>query len=272
MTSDAPPFLSRFWWLPPVLLAVAMAVAAWVYRERPLNLQSLPASVLASTAAIESELGDPPPRMVEYRARVSTDVQGRRSVTTIRHLAEHLGGGWFRRSDNWFDEGATTWTYQERYLTHRNFLQAHRQHRGMAPLIHDLLAEFGWLGDSAIAQTLISAGRFPWEAGSSISVRQSRIAQIDEANLVAKETPYERTIECQRDGVVEGSTLGPALSGPLVRVACRSNRSHLSGETKNVFVWHSEAKLFLLIESQQPSALGGVETQTRLIEALSITP
>jgi hypothetical protein len=272
MTSDSSPFLLRFWWLLPALLVVVTAVAAWVYRERPTSLQSLPASVLPSTAAVESGLGEPPARKVEYRARVTVEVQGQRSESIVRHVAEHLGGGWIRRSDHWYDGGASTSTYQERYLLHRNLLQVSQMRRVMAPFVHDLLAEFGWLADTTRAQSVVKAGAFPGEEGSSISVRQTRVAATDQQNLVPKEMPYERTIECRRDGVIEGSTLGSALSGPLVRVSCRSVRSHLAGEAITVYVWHPKAGMFLLVHAQQPTPLGGVETHTRQIETLSVIP
>jgi len=243
-----------------------------VYREQPIGLQALPASLLASTASMESGLGEPPARHVEYRARVTIEVQGQRSESIVRHVAEHLGGGWIRRSDHWYDGGASTSTYQERYLLHRNLLQVHQMRRVMAPFVHDLLAEFGWLADTAQAQSVVTAGAFPQEEGSSISVGQMRVAATDPQNLVPKETPYERTIECRRDGVVEGSTLGSALSGPLVRVSCRSMRSHLPGEAMNVYVWHPNSRMFLLVQARQPTPFGGAETHTRQIETLSITP
>jgi hypothetical protein len=240
MASDSSPFLLRFWWLPLALLAVATAIAAWVYRERPLGLQSLPASVLPSTASVESALGEPPARQVDYRARVTIEGQGQRSESIVRHVAEHLGDGWIRRSDHWYDEGASTSTYQERYLLHRNLLQVYQKRRVMAPFVHDLLAEYGWLADTTRAQSVVTAGAFPREEGSSISVRQNRVAATDKRNLVPNEMPYERTFECRRDGVVEGSTLGAALSGPLVRVSCRSMRSHVPGEAINVYLWRSQ--------------------------------
>jgi hypothetical protein len=272
MANDSAPFLLKFWWLPLALLAVAAAIAAWIYRERPIGLESLPDSLLQSSASLEVGLGEPPARRVEYRARVTIEAQGLRGDSTVLHVAEHLGGGWIRRSDDWYDDGASKSTYQERYLIHRNVLQVFQKHRMMAPVKHDLLAEFGWLADTASAQAVAVAGVFPQEEGSSITVRQSRAAPTDPRTLVPKTVPYERHIECRRDGVVEGSTLGAALSGQMVRVSCRSRRSHVPGEAINVYVWEPKARIFLLVQAQQPTPLGGTETQTRRIEALSIFP
>jgi len=272
MSTDSQPLLLKFWWLPLALIAVAAAIAAWSFREQPVETNSFPVSLLQSPAALEAELGDPPPQRVEYRAQVIIEVSGQRAESTVRHIAEHVGGGWVRRSDSWYDGGAAKSTYQERYLLHRNFLQVFRQHREKAPFVHDLLHEFGWLTDTASAQSVSIAGKFPQETGSSLSVRQSRVSPTEPQKLIPKPTPYERRIECQRSGLVEGSSLGAALSGQLVQVTCRIRRSDLPGDVTNVFIWEPKARLFLLVSSQQPTTFGGVEVQTRRIEALSIFP
>lgn len=272
MAKDSPPFLLKFWWLPPALLAMVAVIAAWTYRERPIEVESFPDSLLQSTAALELRLGEPPPQRVEYQARITIEVQGQRSDGKILHVAEHLGGGWIRRSDYWYDDGASKSTYQEKYLLYRNVLQVFQKYRVKAPLVHDLMAEFGWLENTASAQAVVVVGVFPHEEGSSISVRQSRIAPTDSQTLVPKKVPYERHSECRRDGVVEGSTLGSALSGQMVRISCRLTRSDLPGEAINVYVWEPKARIFLLVHSQQPTPLGGTETHIRRIEALSIMP
>jgi hypothetical protein len=272
MADDSAPFLLRFWWLPPAMLALAAVIAAWAHRERPLDLQSSPAAVLQSVASLETAQVEPPAKRVEYRAHVTIEVQGQRSESIVRHVAEHVGGGWIRRSDDWYDGGASTSTYQERYLTYRNAVQVYYKHRVMAPFIHDLLAEFGWLADAAQAQAVETAGVFPHEEGSSMTVRQTRVAPTDQDNLVPKQVPYERRIECRRDGAIDGSTLGSALSGPMAKISCRLRRSHVPGEVSNVYVWEPRARIFLLVQGQQPTPLGEIETQTRRIEALSIEP
>lgn len=272
MATDSAPFLLRFWWLPPALIAVAAAIAAWHFRERPIERSSFPAALLQSSAPFEAALGEPPPPRVEYRAQVTVEAHGQRGESTVSHVAEHVGGGWIRRSDSWYDGGAQRPTYQERYLIHRNFLQVFRQHREKAPFVHDLMHEFGWLTDTASDQSVSVAGRFPQDTDSSLSVRQSRIAPTEPKNLIPKASPYERNIECQRSGLVEGSTLGSALSGQLAQVTCHIKRSDLPGEVTNVFVWEPKSRLFLLVSSRQPTTLGGVEVQTRRIDALSIGP
>jgi hypothetical protein len=272
MTTDSAPILLRFWWLPPALLAVAAAIAAWAYREKPIALDSFPASLLQSAAPLEVRLGEPPARRVEYKAQVTIEAHGQRGESTVHHVAEHIGGGWLRRSDRWHDGGAPKSTYQERYLIHRNFVQVLRQHREVAPIVHDLLDEFGWLTDAASTQAVTVAGSFPQEDGSSISVRQSRIAPTEPQTLVPKETPYERNTDCKRAGLVEGNKVGSALSGQLIQITCSLRRSDLPGEVTNVFVWEPNARVFLLVNSQQPTKMGGVETQTRRIVALSISP
>jgi hypothetical protein len=55
-------------------------------------------------------------------------------------------------------------------------------------------------------------------------------------------------------------------------VSCRSIRSHRPGEVVTVYVWHPEARMFLLVRAQQPAPFGATETITRQIETLSITP
>lgn len=272
MATDSPPFLLKFWWLPPALIATAAAIAAWHFRERPIETTAFPATLLDSTTTFEATLGEPPPSRVEYRAQVIVEVHGQRGESTVHHVAEHVGGGWIRRSDSWYDGGAQSWTYQERYLIHRNFLQVFRQHREKAPFVHDLMHEFGWLTDVASAQSISIAGSFPQETDSSLSVRQSRIAPTEPQNLIPKASPYERNFQCQRSGLVEGSTVGSALSGQLVQVTCHIKRSDLPGEITNVFVWEPKSRLFLLVSSRQPTTLGGVEVHTRRIETFSVGP
>lgn len=272
MADEPAPFLIKFWWLPPALLAVAVGIAAWNYRERPFTLDSLPESLLQSAASLESSLGEPPARRVEYRARITTDAQGQSDETTVTHIAEHLGGGWMRRFDYWHEGGAPRATYQERYLLHRNLVQVVQKRRVLAPFVHDLLAEFGWLTDTASGQSVAVTGAYPSDESFSLTVRQSRVAPTEPQNQALKDIAYERTIECRRDSVVEGSTLGSALAGQLPRFTCRTKRSHLPGEAINVYVWEPRARLFLLVQVQQPAPLGGTETQTRRIEALAITP
>lgn len=272
MATDAPPFLLRFWWLPPALIAVGAAVAAWSFREQPIELRSFSSALLESSAQFEIGFGGPPAERVEYRASITIDVNGQQVEGTILHVARHLGGGWIRRTDAWFDTGATKSLYEERYLSHRNLLQVFRQHREKAPLIHDLMHEFGWLTDVATAQSLTQSGDLLNEDGSLLSVRQSRTAPTEPHDLIPKAAPYERIIECRRSGLVEGSTHGSVLSGPLPQVVCRIRRSDLPGEVINVFVWEPRARLFLLVNSRQPGRFGGDEVQTRRIESLSISP
>lgn len=274
MVKDPSPFLIKFWWLPLALIALAAAIAAWIFREQALDLHLVSDAVARSTAPVEAKLIEPPARRVEYRARVTTGAEGQGSEATIKHVAEHIGGGWIRRSDDWYEGGSLKPTYQERYLIHRNLLQAYQKRRVIAPIVHDLLAEFGWLADAAQAQTTVVVGAFPQEEGSSLSASQARVAPTDQETLVLKEHNYERKTECKHDGVVDGSTLGPALSGPMTRVTCRVQRSDRPGEIVNVYVWHPTARIFLLIETEspQPAWLGGTETLTRRIEALSISP
>lgn len=195
MATDSQPFLLKFWWLPPALIAVAAAIAAWSFRERPIELNSFPSSLLQSPAPFEASLGEPPPHRVEYRAQVTIDVYGQRGESTVLHVAEHVGGGWIRRSDSWYDDGAPKSTYQERYLIHRNFLQVFRQHREKAPFVHDLMHEFGWLTDTASAQSVSVIGRFPlvWcatlfctylEAAARAALARVTLARMSEAVAV----------------------------------------------------------------------------------------
>ncbi len=270
MATQSAPILLRFWWLPPALIAVATAIAAWHFRERPIERSSFSASLLKSSAIFEATLGEPPPPRVEFRAKVTIEADGQRGESVLHQVAEHVGDGWVRRSDYWYDEGAPRPTLQERYLIHRNFVQVFRQHREKAPFIHDLMHEFGWLTDVASAQSVSVVGVLPKETDASLSVRQSRVAPTGPHDLIPKASPYQRNIECRRSGLVDGGTLGSALSGQLAEVTCRVERSDLPGEGTNVFVWEPRSRLFLLVSSKAPTTLGGVETQTRKFESLSI--
>lgn len=271
--SDKPsPFLLKFWWLLPALLAAAGAVAAWFYRERPIGIESLPTSVVQSAVALEGYFSGPPARRVEYRVNITTEIHGDRAESKIHQTAEHIGGGWIRRSDDWYDGGAPNPTYQERLLSYRNILQVHTKHRVIAPIVHALLAEFGWLVDTAHTQSAVMTGTFPAGEGSSLAVDQSRIAPVDPQTSLLKAVTYERQIVCKKDGTFDGGTFGPALTGPLTQVSCISKRSHAPGDTITVYVWHPEVRMFLLVRSEKPAAFGGTEVQTRRFESIEITP
>lgn len=272
MAAESPSARLRLWWLPPATIVLAAASAAWTYRERVIDLNTLPPEVIRSSAALESTIGETPPRRVEYRAVVTIEFAGGRSESTIRHVAEHLGDGWIRRSDDWYDGGASSSTYQERQLLHRNLVQAYRKYRVMSPIVHDLLAEFGWLDDSVRSQTSVSSGAFPEQEASSLSVRQTRMSAADPQTGRVKDVRYDRTMTCRREGVIEGAQVGPALSGPYARVSCRLSRGQVSGEGVNIYVWHPQARLFLLIRGEQTTSIGTLETQTRRIDELSIRP
>lgn len=103
-------------------------------------------------------------------------------------------------------------------MSYRGIVNVYQKHREMAPIVHDVLAEFGWLADTALTHAAETKGAFPEEEGSSLSVRQARLAPTDAQTLVPKQVKYDRHIDCRREGSVDGGTLGPALAGPLARV------------------------------------------------------
>lgn len=98
--SDSPPFLLKYWWLPPALLVVAGAIAAWFYREEPIAFGLVSSSFFRSPGPLETRPVEPPAGRVAYRSRVIIETQGQRVESRIDHVVEHLGGGWIRRSED----------------------------------------------------------------------------------------------------------------------------------------------------------------------------
>lgn len=243
--------LIGYWWAPVTLIALVLAVAAYLHPYQPLELSDLSPQVVAGAAALDSSFGKPVTHPFKYATRRSYSSPAGMLEVEIRVSLQPMGNGLVLRQDDWYDLGGRSVVYQERYVLFRNLFSVHTRSREVAPLVHDLMGRVGWYNDSAESLSSKLEGGTPDSAAWKLDLAMDRLSDTDGKSLTLQTTRYQRRQHCERSGQVEGAAIGAGFTGSYAKVSCTSHTSEQSAERRSEHVWLPEHGIFLSLGFQQ---------------------
>lgn len=250
----------RLWWVFPLVLAVATAVAAMRHREQPLSATQL----------------SPPARAAVERASAgaSAPAHGPAVLRTLRtHTMGHdwpmeriekerlepIGQGLFRRVLNSQERVGTAEgqraVVEFRSITWRGLLALRSAERVPAAIYHDVFADEGWIVHTVQSLDLQPEPGFPQREGSRLQARFLR-ARVDAQALPNEPAQWERRLACRSEGTVPAATVRPGTTGALPRVVCESTsvasgggaRGPEPGRTTSRYVYLADIDYFFLTD------------------------
>lgn len=240
-----------YWWAPVTILAVVMAVAAYLRPHQALQLSDLQPSLQDSINALDKPFGAPVKRSFKYSTRrIFSSLAGPMEVE-IRVKLEPLGGGLVFRQDDWYYLNSNTLVYQERYILFRNMFSLDRRSSGVAPVVHDLLGRIGWFNDSTHSISSKVEGGAPDSTPWKMDISMDRLSEIDGKGLTLQTTPYQHRMQCERSSQVDGSEIGSAFTGNYPKVTCKSMANNHPTARQSEYAYLPEHGIFLLLGYQQ---------------------
>ena len=251
--------LLGYWWAFVTILAVVLAVAAYLQPHQALQLSDLQLSLQDSINALDKSFGAPVKRSFKYSThRIYSSSTGPMEVD-IRVTLEPLGGGLVLRQDDWYYLKSKTVVYQERYILFRNMFSLHTRSREVAPLVHDMLGRIGWFNDSTQSISSKVEGGTPDSPLWKMDISMDRLSETDGKGRTRQTTPYQRRMQCERSGQVDGSEIGSAFKGSYPKVTCKSMASKqlTERERQSDYAYLPEHRIFLLLGYQQQA--GGAD-------------
>lgn len=240
-----------YWWAPLALIALVLAVAAYLHPYQPLELSDLSPQVVASAAALDPSFGKPVTRSFKYATRRSYSSPAGLLEVEIRVTLQPMGQGLVMREDDWYDLGGRSVVYQERYVLFRNLFSVHTRSREVAPLVHDLMGRVGWYNDSAESISSTHEGTTPDADAWKLDLTMDRLSDTDGKSLTLQTTRYQRTQHCERSGRVDGAAIGAGFTGSYPKIICRSQANSQFAERRSEYVWLPEHGIFLSLGYQQ---------------------
>ena len=242
-----------YWWAPVAILAVVLAVAAYLRPHQDLQLSDLQPSLQDSINALDKTFGAPVKRSFKYSTRrIYSSSIGPMDVE-IRVKLEPLGGGLVLRQDDWYYTKSNTIVNQERFILFRNLFSLNTRSREVAPIVHDMLGRIGWYNDSAQSISSKVEGGAPDSPLWKMDITMDKLSETDGKGLTLQTTPYQRRMQCERSGQVDGSEIGSAFKGSYPKVTCKSMTSKQLTETERQsdYAYLPEHRIFLLLGYQQ---------------------
>lgn len=243
--------LIGYWWAPVTLIALVLAVAAYLHPYQPLELSDLSPQAVAGAASLDASFGKPVTRSFKYATRRSYSSPAGVLEVEIRVSLQPMGKGLVLRQDDWYDLGGRSVVYQERYVLFRNLFSVHTRSREVAPLVHDLMGRVGWYNDSAESLSSTLEGGTPDAAAWKLDLVMDRLSDTDGKGLTLQTTRYQRRQHCERSGQVDGAAIGAGFTGSYAKVSCTSHTSEQSAERRSDYVWLPEHGIFLSLGFQQ---------------------
>lgn len=240
-----------YWWAPLTLVALALAVIAYLHPYQPLALSDLSPQVVANAAALDASFGKPVTRSFKYATRRSYSSPSGQLEVEIRVTLQPMGSGLVMRQDDWFDLGGRSVVYQERYVLFRNLFSVHTRSREVAPLVHDLMGRVGWYNDSVQTLKSTQEGGAPDAAAWKLDLTMDRLSDTDGKSLTLQTTRYQSSRHCERSGQLDGAAIGTGFTGSYAKVSCTSHTSEQSAERRSDYVWLPEHGIFLSLGFQQ---------------------
>ena len=240
-----------YWWAPLTLIALALAVIAYLHPYQPLELSDLSPQVVASAAELDPSFGKPVTRSFKYATRRSYSSPAGLLEVEIRVTLQPMGKGLVMRQDDWYDLGGRSVVYQERYVLFRNLFAVHTRSREVAPLVHDLMGRVGWYNDSAESISSTHEGATPDDDAWKLDLTMDRLSDTDGKSLTLQTTRYQRRQHCERSGRVDGAVIGAGFTGSYPKISCRSQANSQFSERRSEYAWLPEHGIFLSLGYQQ---------------------
>lgn len=262
----------RYWWPPLALLAVVVAVIAWLHPYKPVTLADIPEPVRGEAERMDKLTGPPIRNSFQYSTRRNFTARGESEAVDIRVNLQPLGHGLLLRQDEWYGQNGHSVVFQERYVLFRNLFSVHTRTREVAPIMHDLMGRIGWFNDSASGLRGTIGPGTPDDPAWKLDVVLDRVSDTDGNDLTLKTTRYQRTISCVRSGTVEAATLGEGFTGTYPKVSCRQKNSDQASERTSEYAWLARQGIFMLTNYQQQGsdsdtlAVKGTYTSFKAIE------
>lgn len=240
-----------------MLIAVVLAVVAYLHPYQPLQLSDLSPQVIAASAELDPLFGKPVARSFKYATRRSYSSPAGLVEVEIRVTLQPMGNGLVMRQDDWYDLGGRSVIYQERYVLFRNLFSVHTRSREVAPLVHDLIGRVGWYNDSVESLASTQEGGSPGDAAWKLDLTMDRLSDTDGKSLTLQTTRYQSRRHCERSGQVDGAAIGDGFTGSYPKVICRSETTGPSGGRRSEYIWLPEHGIFLSLGFQQAAETSG---------------
>ena len=247
--------LLSYWWAPITVVVLVLAVYAYLQPHQELDLSDLSEQVQANAAALDKSMGASVSRSFKFTTRRTySSTEGPLDVE-IRATLTPLGGGLFRRNDDWVDIKTQHVVHQERFILFRNLFPLHIRNRDVAPVRHDFMGRLGWYNDTTKSMQSTVQGKmldnFANNAAWRLDVTTDRLSDTDGQGLLRSMTPYKRTLHCERAGSVQGAEIGAAFQGSYPKIACNGLSSNQAAGRKSDYVYLPEHDIFLLLGYRQ---------------------
>jgi hypothetical protein len=247
--------LLSYWWAPITVVILILMGYAYLQPHQELDLADLPEQVQANAATLDKSLGSSVNQSFKYTTRRTYSSNEGPLDVEIRATLTPLGGGLFRRNDDWVDIKTQHVVYQERFILFRNLFTLHIRNREVAPAKHDFMGRLGWYNDTTKNMQSTVQGKMPANFSSnalwSLDVVADRLSDTDGQGLLRSMTPYKRTLHCERVGDLPGSDIGAAFKGSYPKVTCRSIATNQTKERRSDYAYLPEHDIFLLLNYQQ---------------------
>ncbi|MDB5967471.1 MAG: hypothetical protein JWQ72_3971, partial [Polaromonas sp.] len=203
--------LLGYWWAPVMVLAVVLAVLAYLRPYQALELSDLPPAILASATTLDQAFGAPVRHAIKYSTRRTYSSPTGPMEVEIRVALHPMGFGLVAREDDWYYVKGHTVVYQERFILFRNLFSLHTRSREVAPFVHDLMGRAGWYNDSTQTMTPRLSGGTPESPGWTLDLATDRVSDTDGKGLLLQTTAYQRNLHCERAGQLDGADIGASF-------------------------------------------------------------
>ena len=155
------------------------------------------------------------------------------------------------RQDDWYDLKTKNVVYQERFILFRNIFSLYRRSREVAPLMHDLMGRVGWYNDTLQSLNSQVRGGQAVSPSWAMDVTTERISETEGKGLTRQTTPYQRRLNCERSGDVDGAEIGTTFKGSYPKITCRVVGNDQPAERLTNYAYLPDQGIFLLLDYQQ---------------------
>lgn len=224
-------FAVRLWWVFPLGVAIAVAVAALLHREQPLTLARVDPLVLAAARQAAPASAPPAGQQAVLRMRRNQREGLSWPMNSIEKVTlQRLGDGLVLRSDDTYElldnaQGQRA-VLEQRSISWRGLLSLYRAERTPAAVYHDIFADEGWIETSTDSLRLRADRDFPQREGSSMSASFTRTAG-DLPTVPPRRQRFEHSLECRSQGTLESASVWPGQRGRLPHVVCEGVKHQL---------------------------------------------
>ena len=241
----------NYWWAPLTVLAVVLAVLAYLHPYQELEVSDISPSVIDSLNTLDKSFGTPVKSSFKYSTRRTYSSPTGPIEVEIRMKLSPLGGGLVMRQDDWYDLKDKKVVYQERFILFRNIFSLYRRSREVAPLMNDLMGRVGWYNDTLQSVESQVQGGQAVSASWAMDVTTQRLSETEGKGLTRVTTPYQRRLHCERSGDVDGTEIGTTFKGSYPKITCRVVASDQPAERLTNYAYLPDQGIFLLLGYQQ---------------------